>query len=215
MLRKLRPYLTAASALLVLAVGFAPAHAAKGQFSVGGNFGTGIYSNSDINDILSDGGYEEVTSGWEYGGSLRYQVAEKLALDLEANLIKGKSTTEDPPNEDIEVSTQGMAIPLNLVYTLSANDSYVFNIFGGPGILSSPKFKAEQGSVEDEVEGSSSFYGQAGLEAQWMVSPTFALSARALGRMAKSELEDSSVDMDLGGVAFGIGARVFFGGSGE
>jgi hypothetical protein len=213
MLRTIRPLLAASSALLVLALGFAPAEAAKGQFSIGGNFGTGIYSNSDINDILEVGGYEEVTSGWEYGGSLRYQVAEKLALDLEGNMIKGKSTTEDPPDEDVEISTSAVAIPLNLVYTLSANDSYVFNIFGGPGILASPKFKAEQGAAEDEVEGSSSFYGQAGLEAQWFVSPTFALSARALGRMAKSELEDSDTDMDLGGVAFGLGARLFFGGS--
>ena len=46
MLRSLRPYLTAASTLLVLAFVAAPASAQKGTFSLGGNFGTGIYSST-------------------------------------------------------------------------------------------------------------------------------------------------------------------------
>ena len=209
--------LGSAIALVVIAAGVTPASAATpGVFSLGANFGTGIYSNSDLNDGLETVDIEEVTSGWEYGGSLRYQMSPKVALDLEINMMNPSSTTEDPAGE-IETSTPAMAIPLNLYYQLSENDQYAFNLFGGAGILSGAKLKAEQGSVEDEIEAGSSFYGQAGLEAQWKLSQQFALSARALGRTAKATLEDTDpeLDVDYSGFAFGLGARVMFGGTGE
>jgi hypothetical protein len=214
MIRNLRLPLLLVLALLVVSASIVPATAApKGTFSIGGNFGTGVYSNSDLNDALDP--LEEVTSGWEYGGSLRYQLSEKLALDLEGNLMNPSSTTPDSPDPDIEISTPGLAIPLSLYYTLSENDQYRFNLFGGAGIVSGPKVKATQdGEPDQELKASSSFYGQGGLETQWMVSPQFALSARALGRIANSTIDDTdpAVDIQYGGFAFGIGARISFGG---
>ena len=209
-----------AAAVLALASLAGPAAAAQqGTFSIGGNFGTGIYSNSDINDELEVSGYEEITSGWEYGGSLRYQVSPRIALDLEVNRMNPASTTEVSGNPDVELSTPGLAIPLNLYFLLSENDQYAFNLFAGAGMVTSSKFKAEQGGIEDEVDAESSFYGQLGVEAQWMLSPQFSLGARALGRMAKAELEadpgDPTFDVDYSGVAFGLGARLSFGGGGE
>jgi len=217
--RSLRLISPAALALVAVAAFVAPSWSAeKGTFSIGGNFGTGIYSMSDLNDDLELLGYEEVSSGWEYGGSLRYQVSPRLALDLEVNLMKPKSTTEDSPDPDIEVETPAMAIPLSLYYTLSENDQYRFNLFGGAGLLSGAKLEASQGSDDAETESASSFYGHAGLEAQWMLSPQFSLGARVLGRTAKAttESEDglSEFDLDYTGVAFGLGARISFGGGG-
>lgn len=212
---------TAAVALIALVAFVAPASAGMpGTFSVGGNFGTGIYSNSDLNDAPMMTGLEKVTSGWEYGGSLRYQVSPRLGLDLEANFMKPKSTTVAAGFEDTKVTTSGVAIPLNLYYRMSENETTVFNLFGGAGIVTSAKAREQQGTFESETDGKSSFYGQAGLEAQYMVSPMFAFGARALGRMAKSELErtnpsDPAVDIDYSGFAFSLGARMSFGGGGE
>jgi hypothetical protein len=219
--RSLRLISPAALALVAVAAFAAPSWSAEaGTFSIGGNFGTGIYSHSDLNDIIEAGGGEEVTSGWEYGGSLRYQASPRLALDLELNLMNPSATTEgDPGDPDIEISTPAMAIPLNLYFTLSENDQYRFNLFGGAGLLSGAKLRVEVDPDDEETEGASSFYGQAGLEAQWMLSPQFALGARVLGRTAKAttETEDGTVeyDLDYTGVAFGLGARLSFGGGGE
>ena len=205
-----------APALVAVAVAVAPAWSAEpGTFSLGGNFGTGMYSNSDLNEALGPS-TEEITSGWEMGGSLRYQVTPRLALDLEVNRMKPASSTEDPGNPDVELSTAGLAIPLNLYYTLSENDRYGFNMFGGAGMVTGASLHGEQDgnpSVVD-LEAKSSFYGQAGLEAQYMMSPQFALGARFMGRMAKSEIEESdpSVDIDYTGFAFGLGVRMSFGG---
>ena len=211
--------LGAAVALLALAVVSAPVMAATpGAFSIGGNFGTGIYNNGDINDILEEDGADKLNSGWEYGGSLRYQVSPRLALDLEVNMMKPKVTIEGTGGDpDTDLSSPGMAIPLNLYYAVSANEKYTFNLFGGAGILSGSKLKLESNGTEDEVDAASSFYGQAGLEAQMMVSQQFALGARVLGRTAKAKVEDSdpAIDVDYTGFAFGIGARMSFGGGGE
>lgn len=207
-----------AAALVALAALAGPASAAtQGTFSIGANFGTGMASNSDLNDALGPD-VEEVKSGWEMGGSLRYQVTPRLALDLEVNRMKPASTTESSGNPDVDLSTPGLAIPLNLYYTLTENETYAFNLFGGAGVVTGAKLHGEaDGSDDLDIDGASSFYGQAGLESQWMLTRSFALSARALGRMAKSELEDTdpAVDIDYSGFAFGIGARMSFGGGGE
>jgi hypothetical protein len=206
----------AAAALLALAVLTGPADAAtQGTWSLGANFGTATYSNTDLNDAIAP--VEELSSGWEFGGSLRYQVSPRLALDLEVNQMKPASTTEDPGNPDLEVSTPAFAIPVNAVYELSRNEKTAFNLFGGAGMVTGAKFHAEQGGISDETDAASSFYGQAGLEAQWMMSQQFSLGARAMGRMAKAEIEDevTPVDADYSGIGFGIGARMNFGGTGE
>ena len=219
MVRNLRFSAVAAVALLALAASFAPADAAqKGTFSLGANFGTGIYSNKELNDALGPD-VEELTSGWEMGGSLRYQVSPKLGLDLEFNRMKPAANTPDPGNPDFEVSTPGMAIPLSLYYQLSENDKYTFNVFGGAGMVTSTKVHVEQEGNPDEtnLNAAASFYGQAGLEAQWHLSRQFGLNARALGRMAKSEIDDTdpAIDIDYGGFAFGLGARMSFGGGAQ
>lgn len=204
-----------APALVAAAVAVAPAWSAEpGTFSLGGNFGTGMYSNSDLNEALGSG-VEEITSGWEMGGSLRYQVSPRLALDLEFNRMKPASTTESPGNPDIRLATAGMAIPVSMYYTLSENDRYGFNLFGGAGMVTGASLHAEQDGFEDqELEAKSAFYGQAGLEAQYMMTRQVALGARVMGRTAKSEIEDSdpSVDIDYTGFAFGLGVRMSFGG---
>ena len=219
MQRSLLSFSSVAVALVALAAFVVPASAATpGTFSIGGNFGTGIYSNGDINDILEEGGQDKINSGWEYGGSLRYQMSPRLALDLEANFMKPAVTIEGSGTDpDTDVSTPGMAVPLSLYYQLSQNETTAFNIFGGAGIVTGAKLKLEaDGGEEEEADAASSFYGQAGLEAQYMVSQSFALGARALGRMAKSEIEDSdpSIDIDYSGFAFSLGARMMFGGGG-
>jgi hypothetical protein len=202
------------TAALLLVSALPVSAATKGMWSLGANFGTGMYSNSDLNEGRDEAGVDEVSSGWEYGGSLRYQVSPKMGLDLEFNRMNPK-VTHNFTGTDIDESTPGMAIPVNLVYNISENDKFAFNIFGGPGMVTGAKYRLSDGTDDEEVSGGTSFYGQAGLETQWMVSPTFALGARALGRTAKSEIENSdpTVNIDYSGFSFGLGARMFFGGT--
>jgi hypothetical protein len=214
MLRKLRSLFMAASVLLAVAVAAAPASAAKGEFSIGGNVGVGFYSMGEINDALVEDDFEEISSGMEFGGSLRYQVSERAALDLEVNRLNPKSTTEDPGFPDIEFSAPALAIPLNLVYTLSENDQYRFNLIAGAGLLSGAKLRGVQGPVELESDSASGFLGQAGFETMWKLSPQFALTARALGRMGSASLDDEDVDASYSGGVLGLGLRASFGGSG-
>lgn len=215
--RTLRPVLVAAACAALAFALASPAQAQKGTFSIGGNAGVGFYSMGDLNDALEANGFEKITSGWEFGGSLRYQVSEKAALDLEFNKLNPKSTTPDPGNPDIEYSVPALAIPLSLVYMLSENDQYRLNLLVGAGLLSGVKLHGEQGAVELETDSASGFIGQAGFETLWKLSPQFALSARALGRLGKATVDDAGTDYDASftGGTLGVGARVSFGGGGQ
>jgi hypothetical protein len=210
----------AVAVVLVLGVSAGKSFAAKGQCSIGGNFAAGIYSNKDLNDILKANTppRKEVKSGWEYGGSFRYNLSNKLALDVEANAIKASATTSDPAGDgDEKWRVQGLAVPVNLYYALSTNDSYAFNIFAGAGPMLSSKLHASDNSDDVKTDSKTVFYGQGGLEGQVLVSPKFAITARALGRIAKikdPELAGTplGIDLDLSGAAFGLGLRLMFGG---
>ena len=207
---------------LSLGLSAGAAHAAKGQFSIGGNFGTGIYSNSDINDLLKTASppRKEIKSGWEYGGSLRYGISNKVSLDAEVNSIKAKATTTNPSsNGDEKWAVKGIAVPVNIVLALSQNDKYTFNLFAGAGPLLSAKLTAEDNTSSIKSDSQTTFTAQGGFEGMVLVSPQFAITARALGRTAKiSDIKiggmssTPQLDGDLSGAAFSLGLRVLFGG---
>jgi hypothetical protein len=209
-----------------------PAHAAKGQWSIGGNFGIGMYSNGAVNDSLdqlfSGTGVtpKHVKSGWEYGGSLRYGISPKASLDYEFNLLNGKGKTDanaTAGTPEFEAKTTGLAGPLSLYYLLSNNDKDQFSFFVGAGPMYSTKWKFKiTGSTPPEIEAKSKtgLYAHAGFEAAHMLSKSVAITARALGRYAKaSDVTYTDpvssltykVDVNMSGGAFALGLRAFFG----
>jgi hypothetical protein len=197
-----------------------PSHAESGLWSMGGNFGIGIYSNSHLNDDFKLIGIKEINSGIEFGGSLRYGAGPKVGIEIEANRMRGSSSTPDPGFPDVKWHTQAIALPVNVVVTAAQNDQYDFNLFGGVGPIFSTKYGVEQGTISIESESKTGFTFQGGLEGDYKVSPQVALTARALGRYAKASniaLTVPSVgttiyDVDFNGAAFSLGLRVFFGG---
>ena len=209
----------AALAAVGLVVSTAPAFAAKGQWSLGGNFGVGTYSNSDFNDALESGGIKGVKDGWEFGGTLRYGLSPKMGLELEGMKLDGKSTTTSGTDE-LNVHTKGLAMPLNLLIGLSQNDKYDFNAIVGAGPLLNAKFTADDGTSDTESGSKTAFMGQGGFEGDYFMSRQFALSGRVLGRYAKASNVDidkndpsaGNIDLDMSGFAFNLGLRVFFGG---
>jgi len=215
-------YRAALCLAVAIAVGVAatPAHAAKGQWSIGGNFGVGTYSNGAFNDALQTlvPPLKEVKDGWEYGGSIRYGVSPKVALDYEVNLLNG-TVTDDNYTPNVDISTKSVALPLSLYYQLASNDKYAFHFIVGAGPMVSTKWKLDDGTPPGTVESKSktAFYAHGGFEGDWMVGKTVAITGRVLGRLAKaSDVEDAAdptnkVDVDLSGVAFALGLRVFFG----
>jgi hypothetical protein len=209
-----------------LAVSSGSALAAKGQFSIGGNFGTSITDGGAFNDslkaIIGQPPYEDMSGDWEYGGSLRYGISRKVSLDVEVNRIKAKGNTPDSPNPDLVATESAVVVPVSLYVSLTENDSYDFNFFAGVGPMLSAQWKAEQeGFAGVESEKKTALYAHGGLEGLYKMSPQFALTGRVLGRLAKaSDLELSSdptfqADANLSGIAFSLGLRAFFGGSGE
>lgn len=210
-----------AAVAVAAALGISTGSAFAGAFSIGGNFGTGMYSNSDINDLLKAESppRDEIKSGWEFGGSLRYGISEKLSIDAEGTKINAKSTTSDPAGDgDEHWSVKTFAIPVTLNYALSQNEKYAFSIFAGGGPMLSAKLEGHDDTNSVETDGQTKFMGQGGLEGMWYAGPKMAITARVLGRTAKiSNLEQGGVatgiDADLSGVAFSLGLRAFFGGS--
>ncbi|MEP7028557.1 MAG: outer membrane beta-barrel protein [Candidatus Eisenbacteria bacterium] len=207
---------------LSLALTSGSAQAAKSQFSIGGNFGTGIYSNSDINKLLKADTppRKEIKSGWEYGGTLRYGISNKVSLDAEVNSINAKATTTNPSgNGDEKYAVKGIAVPVNIILALAENDKYTFNLFAGAGPLLSAKLTAQDDTNNIKTDSQTTITAQGGFEGMMFVSPKFAITARALGRTAKiSDLQVNGVsstpklDADLSGAAFSLGLRAFFGG---
>jgi hypothetical protein len=217
MIKNLRSPLVAVVALATgLGLAAGTAHAAKGQWSIGGNFGVGTYSNGAFNDSLDVLGLKNVKDGLEYGGSIRYGVSPKVALDYEVNLLNGK-VTDDSYSPNVDISTKSIALPLSLYYQLASNDKYAFHFFVGAGPMVSTKWKITDGLTTFESKNKTAFYAHGGFEGDLMLSKTVALTARALGRLAKaSDVEDAAdpttkVDVDLSGAAFSLGLRVFFG----
>jgi len=219
MFKSLRTTLVAVSTFaLGLGLVAGTAQAAKGQWSLGGNFGVGTYSNSAFNDSLDLFPLKNVTDGWEYGGSIRYGVSPKVALDYEVNLLNGK-VTDDSYTPSVDISTTAVALPLSMYYQLASNDKYAFHFFVGAGPMVSTKWKITDGTTLGTFESKSktSFYAHGGLEGDWMVGKTVAITGRVLGRLAKaSDVEyaddpTTKIDVDLSGVAFSLGLRVFFG----
>ena len=208
----------AAFAAVALVFSTAPAFAAKGQWSLGGNFGVGTYSNGDFNDELQAGGIEAVKDGWEFGGTLRHGMSDKMGLEIEGMKMDGKSTTTSGTDE-LNVHTKAFATPVNLLIGLSQNDKYDFNAIVGAGPMWSAKFTADDGTNSTESGSKTAFMGQGGVEGDYFMSRQFALSARAMGRYAKasnvditSDPADGQIDLDMSGFAFNLGLRVFFGG---
>jgi hypothetical protein len=223
MLHRYRAAVVAAVAVAAaLAVTSGAALAAKGQFSIGGNFGTSITNGGAFNDSLKaaiGSQYKEISGDWEYGGSLRYGLSNKVSLDVEVNKIKAKSNTPDSPNPDLIASETAVVVPVNLIIGLTQNDSYGFNFVAGVGPMLSAQWKAEQGTTEIHSNKKTGLYAQGGFEGMYNVSSQFAITARVLGRLAKaSDLELSTdptfkADANMSGVAFSLGLRAFFGGS--
>ena len=207
---------------LALGLGLASgtAHAAKGQWSLGGNFGIGFYGMGQVNDTLKANGLDDIKDGIEYGGTLRYGIAPTKSLEVEANWLNGDSKT-DILGTELKINAKALALPLNLLFQISENDKYKLHFLIGAGPLLSTKITQEAGGASDETASKTSFMAQGGFEGDMYLSPTVALTARALGRYAKAsdvdlnadDPADGSTDIDFSGASLSLGLRVFFGGT--
>ncbi len=202
---------------LVLCAG--AAHADRGQWSIGGNFGVGIYSGGSFNDSLEALGYKQVKDGREFGGSIRYGVSPRLSIDYEVLTLNGKGTT-DSVTPKVVAEANGIATPINLYYELTRNDAYRFSLFGGAGPMFKTGWSVEQDTTEFKAKQKTTLYAHVGFEGQVMAGKRFAFTSRALGRYARAKDVEQDTDpstklgVSLSGFAFSIGLRAYFGHSG-
>jgi hypothetical protein len=213
----------AAFAAVALVISTAPAFAAKGQWSLGGNFGVGTYSNGDVNDQLQSIGADKIKDGWEFGGTLRHGMSDKMSLEIEGMAMNGKSETTEGTTT-FTAHTKSFATPVNLLIGLAQNDKHDFSAIVGAGPMWNTKATSEisdpSGTVSGESGSKTAFMAQGGFEGDYFMSRQFALSGRALGRYAKASNVDNdkndpsagTFDIDHSGFAFNLGLRMFFGG---
>src|SRR5206468_6273343 len=119
---------------------------------LGAYAGVGSYANGDVNDQLRSAGYDEIKSGFEFGGSFRYPVSSKLSLDVEVDRLRGRSDNAFSGGGREKITTSGTPLVGNLyIGALESEDTDV-DVFLGAGPLFSAK-------IEDEVTslGSASF----------------------------------------------------------
>lgn len=201
---------------LTLASCAAQAGAEAGRWSIGASFGAGVYAGGSLNDSLRAIGYKEVTQGREYGGSVRYRITRRWSIEGEVIALRGKGTT-DSIEPRFVARTRGLATPLSLDYQLTQNDSYEFSFFGGAGPMFGAGWTAEQVPNRFESQTRTALYGHAGFEGRLRAGPRFAVTMRALGRIARADdleqIDDPRIryGVSMSGFAFSAGLRAWLG----
>jgi SAM-dependent methyltransferase len=140
------------------------AHAARGQWSIGGSLGAGIYSGGSLNDSLKAIGFKEVTQGREYGGSIRYGVSPRLSVDGEVLSLRGKGTT-DSVSPEFVAETNGIAAPLSIYYQLAENGAYARTL----------EAARLQGDATEEFAERSRLFRARGLSSDTSLLPNYAI----------------------------------------
>ena len=130
--------------------------------------------------------------------------------------LRGKGTT-DSIEPRFVARTRGLATPLSLDYQLTQNDSYEFSVFGGAGPMFGTGWTAEQVPNRFESRTRTTFYGHAGFEGRLRAGPRFAVTMRALGRVARADDLEQTDDLlmrygvSMTGFAFSAGFRAQLG----
>jgi hypothetical protein len=211
--------------------------------SVGAWYGYGRYGLKQVNDgirAFESGppypilGTDEIKGDPEFGGSVRFPLGPRLALEVE--LVRFNSSVSDSgrPSTWYNYPTrfQVTAVPLvfNLHYAMRSSPRMRLDTFAGAGpMLVTELLWTRNDHTSQEQQGQfgskTGFYGQLGLEGEYMVHARLGLNARVLGRLARTPdlIEPSRAyqpaymesfvgrDVDFSGFGFDLGLRLYIG----
>jgi hypothetical protein len=208
---------------LTLALAAAALHAApataqeslfpRGAFSVGAQGGYALFSMGQINDqiriinTINGTDFEELDSGWDFAGDVRYAVTDVYFVGVEAGTLRGETNSDS-----LDRSFEASAVPVVLIGgggVTNAESGIAFRIIGGLGALLNGTF--EQAGT-GEVSGSA-FLFQLGGEFEYRPSRAFGATVQAMVRQSKvSKPDGAPYDLDFSGGSARLGLRLYFGG---
>ncbi len=164
--------------------------------------------NSLIDAVNQQNGtrYNDLDSGYELLGEIRYALTSGVFLGAEAGTLKGH--TEDPvEGGTIEVS--GAPIVVTAGWAFHDEPGISVRLLGGLGVLLDGTFR-EIGV--GEVSGTG-FLLDIGGEIEWRPAQGLGLSVQGLARQALVERPTGFLaDLDFSGGTFRLGMRAYFGG---
>ncbi len=170
--------------------------------SVGVWYGYGRYSLSQVNDAIhrfdaAQGitGTEEIRGDPEFGGSVRIPLRPRLAVEVE--LIRFNSSVSDSgrPSRWYQYPTkfQVTAVPLvvNLHFAVRSSARTRLHAFAGAGPmlvteLLWTRYNFDWQQQQGQFGSKTGFYGQLGMEGEYLLHPRVAVSGRVLGRLART-----------------------------
>jgi len=208
--------------------------------SIGGFFGLGQAVNQDLADLASSAGVEaadDFDPETEFGFSVRFPLRPRWSLDFELSRLSAETEDKLPPERNAHANYTAEAVPLvvSVLYQINDHPRFHYSGFGGAGVLPSQgRLEFEQTLVSGRliptqiVGRATGFYLHAGIEAEYLVAPRFAVSARLLGRYANSGKLDWARDdfeiyesypasvlgdrsVDFSGIAAHLGVRAYIG----
>jgi hypothetical protein len=214
--------IAAAGVLFLLLLGAPPANAGKaisefprGSWSVGAHGGIAFFTMADVNDILTaenvttGSRFDELKTGWEAMGDVRYAVSHHFFVGVEAGRLAGASEDRSGSGGRVEVS--GTQVAAIVGGSLEGRSDVALRLFGELGVLANGRLEDVEVAV-GEVSGSA-FLGSLGGEVEYRVVPALALTVQGVARTARvSRPQGYPYDLDFSGGSVRGGLRAYWGG---
>lgn len=197
------------------------------------NFGTGSGDNKDMGEIVkSFGGGDKYDVKPQFGGAVRFPVAQKWSLEFELQRLRAKATVptgNPPPDDELIFEISGLPVSASVCYTAFSSQLLHVNVLAGGGVLATASSELQLGDVLSTGTSinlggqKNGTYFHAGLEAEVFATRRLSLSARVLGRQAKasgvfddapfdfSDVSWKGRDIDFSGFAATLGLRAYIG----
>lgn len=177
--------------------------------SIGLFLGQGSAVNQDFVDLAEvQGGSPEFDAKKEFGGSVRFPLRPRFSIDLEISRLRATAQDNlDPSLLDHTIFTvSGIPLVASLSYAAWSRDKLRVNLFGGVGALMVTEAQLEFTHLHTSTRiipvqitsQKTGTYAHAGLEAEYLLVPRFAINGRVNVRQAGSgELDWKNPDFEL------------------
>ena len=205
------------------------------SFSVG----TGSADNEDMGkiiDLLDELYNGSTTTGHKYdgelqfGGAVRFPIRERLSIEVELQSLHASTDLKLASFGDrsLGLDVTGLPLSVSLYQTVLAGRVYRINVFAGGGVLATATSSVDYRELAELLAGvplklsgqKTGSYFHGGIEAEYLLTPRFSLSGRAMGRSAKAKGTLDDIDfgdefngrtIDFSGFGATLGLRAYIG----
>jgi tetratricopeptide (TPR) repeat protein len=182
------------------------------------HYGVGSGANEDLAEIaVAGGGDKQFDVDESFGGAVRFPISPRWSLEIEMQRFRAANADTFPGDNRAVYEVSALPLSLSAYYAAIVNPKWRVNVFGGVGSLlaATSSIRFNFGSVTLQLsDQKNGFYGHAGVEGEYLVTPRFAAWGRALARVANAGDIYSGSELIAYGVAPLKGREVNFSGVG-